>query len=114
MKLDQILNTYAITLEHDGLEFRLTPFTTEQLAWWQDTFNLARGDGESLEEFAERRRQAEMDALAKYLRACLVEGKPQRVTAKWVRETIPNAVLADLGEFLVTGRKPAWAGESGN
>lgn len=55
-----------------------------------------------------------MNLMAAHMRSCLTDGKPQRVTGKWLSETIPQTVLQELAEYFVEGKRPAWAGEPGN
>lgn len=108
MKLEDILGTTSITLEHDGLTLRIVPFTNAQaLSWNRATFQEA-GDRTPLEH-SEVVQAAQVDLLAKHLRACVVDGKPQRVTSKWVAEQIPQNILQDLATYCTTGQQPAWS-----
>ena len=108
MKLEDILNTTSITLEHDGLTLRIVPFTNAQaLAWNRATFQ-DQGDKTALEH-SEVVQAAQLDLLAKHMRACVVDGKAQRVTAKWVGEQIPQNILQDLATYCTTGQPPEWS-----
>lgn len=113
MTLDQILGTYSLPLEHDGLHFRLVPFTTAQITEWQEVNSTPRQEDESTTEWNGRIRDAQLAFLEKHLRACVVEGDAEEVTAGWVAESLPNVVVQDLVDFMVHARRPAWAGESG-
>jgi len=108
MKLEDILNTTSITLEHDSLTLRIVPFTNAQaLAWNRATFQEA-GDRKPLEH-SEVVQAAQLDLLAKHLRACVTDGKATKVTAKWVGEQIPQNILQDLATYCTTGQPPGWS-----
>ena len=114
MNLDQILNTISIPLEHDGLAFQVRPFTTAQIGTWHEILATPRKDGESDGEWNGRVRDAQVDFLAKHLKACVVDGKATRVTSKWVAESLPNVILGDLADFMVYGKRPTWARDPGD
>ena len=114
MNLDQILNTISIPLEHDELAFNVRPFTTAQIAAWHEILATPRRDSESAGEWNARIRDRQVDFLAKHLKGCIVDGKATRVTPKWVAESLPNVILGDLADFMVHGKRPAWAGDPGN
>ena len=108
MKLEDVLNTTSITLEHDSLTLRIVPFTNAQaLVWNRATFQEA-GDRKPLEH-SEVVQAAQLDLLAKHLRASVTDGKATRVTAKWVGEQIPQNILQDLATYCTTGQPPEWS-----
>ena len=116
MKLDQILGTISLPLEHDGLEFRLVPFSNARTRHWNKVvLDEPTGDDVTLESI-EKTHEAQLNVLAGHLRDCLVDGKAQRVTAKWISEQFPQTVITDLVTFFRTGTLPTWAqdGDSGN
>lgn len=108
MKLEDILNTTSITLEHDDLKLRIVPFTNAQaLSWNRATFQ-DQGDRTPLEH-SEAVQAAQVDLIAKHLKGCVTEGKPAKVTPKWVGDQLPQNILQDLATYCTTGQQPAWS-----
>lgn len=111
LTLEAILNTQAIHFEHDGLVFRLVPFSNARVAAWNRATFQEHGDVTALEK-TEKVMQGQLDVLTTHLRSCVVEGKAQRITSKWVSEQFPQTVVQDLAAFFAQGEKPAWASEA--
>ena len=114
MKLEQIIGTIALPLEHDGLEFSVIPFSNAEVAEWNRTQVGQPADGQSEFEFGMEVQAKQLELLAKKLRRCLAKGDPKKVTTKWVGDQFPQPILQDLAVFLANGQRPAWAGEAGN
>lgn len=112
--LEQILGTVGLPIEHDGVKFRLVPFTSaEVVAWNRATFGERDADSTGLEH-AEKVQKAQLELIARKMKFCVADGKSTKVTPKWVGENFPQTILQDIAEFLANGTRPAWAGEQGN
>jgi len=113
MKLSDILDATAVSLEVDDLAFRLRPFTNAQVLEW-NRVTFAPSDEGALVERVERQQTAQIDLIAKHMRSCVVEGRATQVTPKWVRETLPLDVVQDLAAYFVRNERPSWAVTEGN
>lgn len=112
MTLDDILNTYAIDLEASGVKFKLKPFTTDQIQEWNAAQTLQMKPEETQLEFADRRNKSDLEVVAKHMKAC-ADGAAKSVTAAWLSKVFPQAVLTDLLNYFLSGKKPVWAGVEG-
>lgn len=108
LTLDHILNTHAIHLEHDGIAFRLVPFSNARVAAWNRATFTEHGDLSALEK-TEKVMQGQLDVITAHLRECVTDGKAQRVTSKWVSEQFPQTLIQDLAVYFAQGEKPSWA-----
>jgi len=117
MNLETILNTLAVPLEADGLEFSLTPFpNTRVIAWNRATHTNVPSEAtnEQVLDISEQVQKAQLDIISSHMRTCIAKGDTKRVTSEWVGKTFPQPVLQDLANYFATGTKPKWAGELGN
>lgn len=112
--LEQIFGTIAIELAHDGVEFRLVPFTNAESIAWNRTLFDAEREGESKLEQSERVQREQLELMAAHMRDCVREGSSRKVTADWLGKHFPQNVLQDLASFFSNSDRPAWAGETGN
>jgi hypothetical protein len=117
LTLDEILNSVSIPLEVGDTRFRLVGFSAAKVTAWNRVL-YSRGpeeaDVDALLEHRESQRARQLELMAEHMRACITEGKKAKVTAEWLSESVPQAILQDLAEWFVEGKRPAWAGEPGN
>lgn len=116
MKLDQILGTISLPLEHDDLSFALVPFSNARTRAFNKAMSMQPDDRSTDVEAVEASHDAQINVVTAHLRDCLTDGKAQRVTPKWVSEQFPHTIIVDLVTYFRTGSKPEWAreAESGN
>lgn len=112
--IEQILGSIGIDFEHDGVQFRLVPFTNAEVTEWNRVLFGDRPSDVSALEHTENVQKKQLEQITKQMRACVTNGDKKKVTSSWVGKNFPQTILQDLAEFFANGKRPEWAGETGN